>query len=134
MSWIDYWVDHYPVNADTEVLNEVGARVRERGHHDRQDFITGPRTVKARLTVYLTALLAKQITAFAWAIWPLLAGRHPGALVSASPSLTTFTLVRCWVPLGGRNRYVPRPQDTQRPLPRFEPERCCSMCRMWCHL
>ncbi len=62
MSWIDYWVDHYPVNADTEVLNEVGARVRERGHHDRQDFITGPRTVKARLTVYLTALLAKQIT------------------------------------------------------------------------
>ena len=39
VSWIDYWADHYPVNADSEVLNEVGARVRERGHYDRQDFI-----------------------------------------------------------------------------------------------
>lgn len=40
VSWVDYWADRYPVSADAEVLNEVGARVRQRGHYDRQDFIT----------------------------------------------------------------------------------------------
>lgn len=40
VSWVDYWAGRYPVNADDEVLNAVGARVRDRGHYDRQDFIT----------------------------------------------------------------------------------------------
>jgi hypothetical protein len=39
-SWIDFWADRYPVKSDDEVLNHVGARVRERGHYDRQDFVT----------------------------------------------------------------------------------------------
>jgi hypothetical protein len=39
-SWIDHWADRYPVKSDDEVLNRVGAQVRERGSYDRQDFIT----------------------------------------------------------------------------------------------
>jgi hypothetical protein len=38
-SWIDFWADRYPVQTDDEVLDRVGARVRERGHYDRQDFV-----------------------------------------------------------------------------------------------
>lgn len=39
-SWIDHWADRYNEPADDVVLNQVGARVRERGHYNREDFLT----------------------------------------------------------------------------------------------
>lgn len=39
-SWIDHWAGRYNEPADDVVLNEVGARVRERGYYDRSDLIT----------------------------------------------------------------------------------------------
>ncbi len=37
--WIDHWADSYNSPADDEVLNQVGPRVRERSHYDRDDFL-----------------------------------------------------------------------------------------------
>lgn len=68
VSWVDYWADRYPANADDEVLNEVGARVRERGHYDRQDFMTvgvwKSRRAKSRMASNTDAMI-QDITATA---------------------------------------------------------------------
>jgi len=38
-SWIDHWADRYSVNADNDVLDRVGPKVRELGHYDRDSFL-----------------------------------------------------------------------------------------------
>ena len=50
VSFIDYWAGQYPAKADDKVLKEVGERVRERGHYDRQDFMTVGRWKSPRPT------------------------------------------------------------------------------------
>ncbi|WP_006247150.1 hypothetical protein [Mycolicibacterium tusciae] len=38
--WIDHWAARYDTDADNEVLNEVGPRVRTRGCYDHDDLLT----------------------------------------------------------------------------------------------
>lgn len=53
--WVDRWAGCYNVPADDEVLTRVGARVRERGCYDREDFIAVGRWKSPRATSWMAS-------------------------------------------------------------------------------